>query len=273
MSVQRLGGAMLVVAGLFGGALAQDKAPEKEEREGGILGTGIVGTVTALGSIEVNSQRVVFAADMMAEGRLGPMPAADLRPGDVVVAEVVPEGRDWRAMRLEEFLALVGPAAADGTIAGVAVRSDAALKEGDWYAVSGLWKGRELMASRIRAVPRQEMVLVRGTYMEGHVGGVVADLPDTVPFGASIAVRIGPAGDVIAYRRGLFGGQMGKVIVEGYLSPPDADGMYTVLGSGLMAQTDQPSMIDPARRGVFCASPGQSGEMAQIAPMGEEGCH
>ena len=274
MTWQRIAAAALVVLGMGWPAQAQDKAPPKEEREGGILGTGIIGTITALGSIEVNGLRVVFADDMMAESGLGPMPAADLRPGDVVVAEVMPQGGDWQATRLEEFLALVGPVAADGTILGARIDlgGESAVTESGWAAVSGLWKDDVLMASRIREVPPQETALVRGTFMDGRIGGVNVTLPADVPQGAALAVRLRPDGAPVAYRQGLFSGPVERVIAEGYLSPPSPEGHYTVLGSGLMAQTDQPQMIDPARRGLFCATPGTGDAMAQIVPMGSGDC-
>ncbi|MCB2136571.1 MAG: hypothetical protein KDE08_11615 [Rhodobacteraceae bacterium] len=50
----------------------------------------------------------------------------------------------------------------------------------------------------------------------------------------------------------MFDAGVGVVQAEGYLSPPRAAGMYTLLGSGLIAYTDRPEMIDATERSLRC---------------------
>ncbi|MEZ5766755.1 MAG: hypothetical protein R3D80_03160 [Paracoccaceae bacterium] len=44
------------------------------------------------------------------------------------------------------------------------------------------------------------------------------------------------------------------VQAEGYVSPPRADGLYTVLGSGLLSYTDRPDEMDTALRMRTCGT-------------------
>lgn len=51
---------------------------------------------------------------------------------------------------------------------------------------------------------------------------------------------------------GLFAGAVGVVQVQGYYSEPQSSGLYKVLGSGLIAYSDQPEMIDPNTLVIRC---------------------
>jgi len=64
-------------------------------------------------------------------------------------------------------------------------------------------------------------------------------------------------------RIGLFSGPLQKVIAQGFMSKPTADGLYTVLGTGAVSFTDQPQMIDTQTVGLYCISP-DAGNQVQI---------
>ena len=251
------------------------EAPKKE-REGGVIGTGIVGTVTELGSIIVNDQRVTFAPDTMAASVLGGQRAADLVPGDTVVVVAERLAQDWKAASIEQHFALVGPVNISGgalSVLGTTVDMSLAtedsrsraevLTDGDWVAVSGLWKGQTVVASRLVLAPDQSVAVLSGSYMPSatpetfeigttRVSGL--DLAH-VELGQMVTVTGRPQEGGIAaqtVRIGLFSGPMDRIIAQGYMSQPTQDGLYTILGSGAVSFTDQPQMIDTETSGLYC---------------------
>ena len=95
------------ILSVIGSARAQD-----EEREGGIVGTGIkpaglLGVITGLGSILINGQRVVFDDTLQVQSPLGARTAKSLVPGETVVVEANPFGEGlntWRALRIQHYV-------------------------------------------------------------------------------------------------------------------------------------------------------------------------
>lgn len=55
---------------------------------------------------------------------------------------------------------------------------------------------------------------------------------------------------------GPFAGAVGVVQVQGYYSEPQPDGLYTVPGSGWIAYSDQPEIIDPNTLVIRCGGGG-----------------
>lgn len=259
-------------------------AQESEEREGGIIGTGIAGTVTSLGSIYVNGQHIRLDSGMPVEDALPAMTAADLRPGHTVAVTARLEGGSWRALHIRQVLPLAGPVEAveNGrlTILGSAVEAGALagdVQPGDWLAVSGLWQGNRVLASRLDVVSADSPARISGTYLgaddrERHLvgGSVLGGLqPQHLQPGGILRVFGSPIPGGIAASRietGLFGTATGLVQVEGYYSAPQPDGLYTVLGSGLVAYTSNPAMISTAERVVHCGSGGQLGQLPAQQP-------
>jgi len=257
------------------------QARDDEEREGGIIGTGIVGTVADLGSIHVNGQRIRFDSEMPVSGSVTPMTASDLRPGHTVAVIVVHEDDGWQATHIRKVLPLVGQVTAIGgeelTILGTQVAIadvQADINIDDWVAVSGLWRGSQVLASWIDVLDGVgHLARLSGSYMGAdqagnmRVGGSnVSGLdPQSLQPGTLLRVAGEPeAGGITAVilETGLFDDPVGLVQVQGYFSQPQANGFYTILGSGLVAHTDQPEMIDPGRRVIQCGTMGRLGDVA-----------
>lgn len=274
----RLTGLMLalVLAALTVIAAGAATSDDTDEVEGGIVGTGIMpagilGVITQLGSIHVLGQRVVFDDAFSVDSALGPQPASDLVPGDVVavLADPMPEGPDWQARAIERIFGLIGPveAAGDGTftVLGTRVLGDAdGLEPGSWVAVSGFWQGMDFDATRVERIAPRASAVVQGSWrlMDGTpvIGGSVLTgiRPAHADPGAVLRAEGTPVpGGIDAERLsfGTFPGSPGVVLAEGYLSMADASGLYIQLGSGLVDYTDNPGMIDPAERVLRCGMP------------------
>ncbi len=249
--------------------------PEDPDREGGILGTGILGNVTALGSIYVNGQHVNFDADFPVTGGFGPMMARDLLPGDTVAVVAVPEGDAWRATSIRRMVPLMGPVA---QISGneihvlgnlvVAERDLGDLSVGDWVAVSGLWKGKTVMASRIELIDPQAHTMISGTTMgpdakgkvmigNTEVMGMEDDMPQDIAPGDVIEVTGMPMAKAVMAKKltkGVFDAPVGVVAAQGYLAAR-AD-MVSLLGSGMMAHANAAQPVDETSETMVCGYDG-----------------
>ena len=251
------------------------------EREGGLTGTGIVGTITHLGSFYVNGQRVVYDEGFELGSAFGAVAADSLLPGHTIAVEVVADGRDWRALSGHQIFPVIGPVGEvdqDGfTVLGSRIifdgNADTSIPVGQWVAVSGLWRGDEIVASRVTLIAPQPQARLVGTYFEPQdeslrVGGSLVQgiVPEHAEDGDVIQVSGDPLVGGLAARElrlGVFDHEVGLVLAQGYMSQPRQSGLYSILGSGLAAFTSSPAMIDEARVGVFC---GVDGEISGPVP-------
>ncbi|MFA3920600.1 DUF5666 domain-containing protein [Ruegeria hyattellae] len=251
-------------------------AQDGEEREGGIIGTGIVGTITQLGSVFVNNLRIEVSDGMQVVGSVPAMTAADLRPGHTVAIITERQDDGWHARHIRKVLPVVGKVTAlgDGEIAVLGTRVDLGgqstdLRVGDWVAVSGLWQEQRVRASRIeRLAGTAHRARLSGTYLgpdpTGNTvigGSLVSGIdPQHLQPGDLVRVYGQPTPDGIEALRletGLFDETVGLIQVQGYYSRPQPDGLYTVLGSGLVSYTDRPEMISPDDRVIRCGQQGR----------------
>ncbi|WP_371170276.1 DUF5666 domain-containing protein [Aliiroseovarius sp. 2305UL8-7] len=255
------------------------------EREGGILGTGIVGTITELGSIYVNGQHILFDKDMQVAGGVSLEQAADLLPGHTVAVIARPEDSHWKASHIRQITPLTGPVqiSSEGgfSVLGTdVVYSDAsglAFSDGDWVAVSGLWQGDRVLATRVDPVDSMGPARIEGSVLsivEGEplrIGQtlIAGFLPQHLSEG-DVVRAVGAANDasldVSELEVGVFDTSPGLIFAEGYLSPPEPSGLYTVLGSSIVSYTDNPDMIDPTIRYIAC---GENGELASMIEVTE----
>lgn len=254
-----------------------------EEREGGISGTGIsgvgiAGRVTQLGSIYVNGQHIRFDPGLAVRDAVLMTHASEILPGHTVAVVAVPEGDGWRAQSIRQVVPLLGPVdeIGDGWLRVMGTRVAApgltsGILPGQWIAVSGLWREAEVVASRLDplpadafparimgsafVVPGQDGLSIGGSRVEGIA-------PQHLAQGELALVTGQPTASGLQAERfeiGLFDAGVGVVQAEGYLSPPLRSGLYTLLGSGLVAYTDQPEMIDGQAHSLRC---GQAGQLA-----------
>lgn len=237
-------------------------ADHKSEREGGIGGTGIFGAITGRGSVLVNGQRIVTPEEFLVSSTLGRRNSGDLSEGDVVamITAPGPDG-DLIARRGSLFLPLVGPIENVGgrfTVLGVEVVADpdtpiaedadgrpievGGLALGDTVAVSGLWRGEQVVATRIRRLSRAALSSVSGQVREnaGHpsIGAtpVVGLQTDRGPFATAFGRYVG--GVFVAARvdyspLGVFAEPIERMVVEGFLAPNIGAPGHHLSGFGL----------------------------------------
>ena len=245
-------------AGAFGLAACADnriaEAP-KEEPRGGIGGTGIVGVLTEFGSLIVNGRRVEVDASTEIRGLLGPLSEDDLAIGQALSIEAAAEKGGLTARRVLVADPLIGrvervsPETRSFEICGVRVNlgADAGGLPGgsDWVAVSGLWNGVEVVASRV-SPSRPGVSAVSGDVRRDAASGVrigtariEVEGPGAAPEDGVFAIaRGGYAEGVVkaeAFEIGRFTGAAGpleRLAVEGYLDPVPTAPFYRVSGLG-----------------------------------------
>lgn len=245
-----------LAAGLSGLLLPRVAWPQSTEREveGGIGGTGIVGVLTDFGSLIVSGNRVEIDEGTQFSDGFGAPTRNDVQIGDSLTVEAAGNPGALVARRVHVTHPLVGRISAtssDGrilTVNGVPVRLPGrrdGFSVGDHVAVSGLWRGPEVIASRLSS-PRSDLDLISGDVSRDREGiriGTVSARGRGVAGLAqgSFARGIGRFDS----ERGLlridmlnnarFVGAAGPLVrlsIEGYLNPTETAPGYQIAGLG-----------------------------------------
>lgn len=261
------------------------------EEEGGIGGTGIFGTVTALGSLHVNGLRVETGPATQLETPAG----AAVLPGDTVAVEATRSAAGLFARRVTVFHPLIGPVGAvqEGglTVLGTPVTFDplvpvraaggsvmlvAALRPGQFVAVSGLWQGDAVVATALRLVEPASGVVLRGQLrrrgLAWQVGGtrllfrgLVANLPEE----AFVTVRGAPRPEglevetleerlLVAFSRGI-----DALSVEGFGARNRGAPGFHLAGFGLPLDPASPAAPPPGERWLLLGRNGAAFRVAE----------
>ncbi len=223
----------------------------KRDVEGGLGGTGIVGVLVGFGSLILAGQSVQTDEQTRVETRFGSLSVDQLRAGDslTVEAERLASGTVV-ARRVELTYPLVGvmtaldPSERTLTVNGVAVFVETRITGfgiGDRVAVSGLWRGDTVVASRISKAPGP-LDLVAGTVGRGAVSGVqlssgATTLGQSGRF-ATVLGRFDPAKGKMDVQKIVFdrftgaAGPLKSLSIEGWLEPTRAAPGFRIAGLG-----------------------------------------
>lgn len=276
-------------------AFSSIAAEDNDEREGGIVGTGIVGIINSLGSIHVNGQIIDFPPNFPITSPLGPRIASSLKPGETVVVEAVRDGDKWTANSIRHITPLLGSAslAPDGSLSvlgsDVIVTSDTVFQDivisdikndSTWLAIDGIWNKQVLIASYIRKIEPRSNAQVTASYLgmstktDARIGGVRVDQFRTqhAKLGDVVTVVGAPHNEGLSAQiitRGLFKNKLTRKLVEGFLSQPDDTGRYTVYGSGSVAYASPTNARMPNGRGIHCIIYDSENQIKRIVELSE----
>lgn len=243
---------------------------EDDELETGTVGTGIMGVITGLGSMHVNGLRIETPPTLEVSSPLGPSPVGTLTVGDTVAVEASLHAGVFTASAVRLYHPIVAQideiagnrARALGVELDLSAVETGNIATGDWVAVSGIWHGDVVVASRIRRTAERNEVIVNASFSEingvQRVGPIILDGNpiEHARTGDHLLVFATPTGDGrLAPSRiefGLFAQTLNALIVEGYMSGPDSAGIYFIDGTGVVAYTDDPAMEVPSERSVYC---------------------
>lgn len=244
-----------------------------QQKEGGIIGTGVLGQITALGSIYVNGLHIRFDPDVETRGIAS---AQDLGRGMTVAAIVTPDGPDWRATSIRRIPALTGPITAPGHVMGVPVTGLDRATTG-WVRIDGFWTTNGVQATRIAQIAPTQAEAA-GPYAAGPQIGTLrfAGLtPRRLENGRHATIRgryEDGAFQVDHLQKGLFSGPTPQlVLAQGYLSTPEPSGLYRLIGADAVSYTDDPSMAIPPTPVTLCALDGRLDfDAANLSPEAQQ---
>ncbi len=221
----------------------------------GIGGTGIVGTLADFGSLIVNGLSIETDAETLVIDAFGAIGESDLAVGDSLTMEASPGPGGLVARRVHVTHPIIGPVERIGSdqlqIAGVAVKvepgAEVAVTLGRRVAVSGIWAGDRVIASRIAERPDPEVSVLAGAVKALPAGGdlAIGGVPlrfkpgvERPVVGGFVTVRgfVGPDGfEVVSFGEGRFTGAAGPIVrlsVDGYLDPTDQAPFHEISGLG-----------------------------------------
>lgn len=246
----------------------------KREPEGGIGGTGIVGTLTDFGSLVINGLVVELTDGTRVTDAFGAVEASALGIGQALTIEAAMVDGSLSAQRVHVTHPVIGTVSAveasgkSAMVAGIRVVMEraaiGALVAGQRVAVSGLWQNDLVVASRIDPVDPTGPDVIAGAVRlsrgEGlRIGGQrILGLAVTPPADGSFATFIGQGGTGGFVARDFTGGRftgaagpISRLSIEGYLEPADTAPFFAI--SGLGHSFDEAAKLAPlqARRAVF----------------------
>lgn len=242
---------------LGAGALAACAPPEfvtqggPDPFEGGIGGTGIVGTITGSGALMVNGLALSTTAATRVRTALPRGLPDRLGTGQTLTVTAMRTRRGFEARHITIDYALVGEVTRRSgggfAVNGVAVRLEpgavGTLVPGARVALSGLWQSDgSLIVSRVDVTP-DAPDLVAGTVISTGPGrfmiGAVPIVPrGTVPVNGSYAVAVGRAtaagldADLLRPGRFLTETPIRQLSIEGYLESDAGRPGFRVAGLG-----------------------------------------
>ncbi|MEL6962597.1 MAG: DUF5666 domain-containing protein [Pseudomonadota bacterium] len=296
-----------------GGGIGGTGAPSRAttiadvgDKEGGIGGTGIFGTVTAFGSIIVNGQTVDFSEDVV--GSQAPIAGRDLplSVGSTVIVEARAIEDGWTADQVKLFLPLIGPVSAikpeSGTLSvmGTAISLDdeavivdrrnyadgkvidlGAIALGDRLAVSGIWRGGDVVASRVDRLDDEGRHALRGLLLETDDGAMVGGTRITrdccgnldTPAYVELSGRFGDdrfeIDDLKSGTTLLFSQAIKRLIVEAFIArDPDGEGFH-LSGFGIPADQSTTVATPPGVRALFVGVLDDAFRIEESAPLPE----
>lgn len=200
------------------------------EKEGGVIGTGVVGEVTALDGFEVAGMRFNLPDTIELDGidRV-----EDLRMGMTISLRTARDGEGWQATELRRLPVLVGPVTGENEVMGVTVIGD--LPTSGRVIVDGFWSSQGVVATRITPTETEED-RVTGRYNPAGLVGTVPlrrGFPNNAEPGDVVTIRgeyLSGGFTVVEMETGVFKGSMPEVLLaEGFLGEPNEAGDATLM--------------------------------------------
>ncbi|MEM9098647.1 MAG: hypothetical protein AAGC79_08980 [Pseudomonadota bacterium] len=201
-----------------------------EEKEGGIIGTGVVGEVTGLATFEVAGMRFNLP-DMVELDGIDRV--EDLRMGMTLSLRAERDGDGWKAIEVRRLPVLIGPITGANEVMGVPVIGD--LPRTGSVIVDGFWSMDGVVATRITPTERSGGQVTGRYDPNGSVGAIrlINDLSNRVEPGDIVTVRGNYSDEgftVFDAETGIFkDAPPDLLLAEGFFDQPNAEGDVTLL--------------------------------------------
>ncbi len=215
-----------------------------EDKEGGIIGTGVVGEVTGLQTFEVAGMRFNLPDTLELDGidRI-----EDLRMGMTLSLRAARDGEGWKAVELRRLPVLIGPVTGENEVMGVPVIGD--LPKDGRVVIDGFWSVRGVVATRVTAAERGVDQVTGRYHPEGTVGTVQllggpehkAEPGDIV----TVSGKYQSGGFAIADMEiGVFDGTAPDLLLaEGFFDTPDEAGNAKLLNADARIDVSRTAIV------------------------------
>ncbi|MEM9062126.1 MAG: hypothetical protein AAGD13_16835 [Pseudomonadota bacterium] len=220
--MRRLGLALILCLG-FGVAGA-------DEKEGGIIGTGVVGEVTGLKTFEVAGMRFNLPD---AIGLDGIDSIEDLRMGMTLSLRAARDGEGWKAIELRRLPVLIGPITGENEVMGVPIIGD--LPKDGAVVIDGFWSVEGVVATRVTPTERGVDQVIGRYDPQGSVGAVplIGGLTGKAEPGEVVTIKGKFRREgfrVVDLEVGVFDGTSPDLLLaEGFFDKPNKAGGATLL--------------------------------------------
>lgn len=238
--------------------------------EGGIGGTGIVGVITGFGSILINGLKVEVTNRTKVRSALGNSGLDALASGQSVTIEAVRTDAGLRARIITQDQLLIGTlmhGSGGLSVNGVPVQREASslgrADAGARVAVSGVWRGAGVVASRIDVVADGGPDVISGTIAHGRQSALSIGAANVALSGAArgadgrFSVAVGHAKDGLFQADTLmqerFAGftSLTQIAAEGFLEPSETAPGFRIAGLGHSFAKDTRLGAIKQRRAVY----------------------
>ncbi|MEM7067264.1 MAG: hypothetical protein AAF478_00145 [Pseudomonadota bacterium] len=210
-----------------------------EDKEGGIIGTGVIGQITALDQFEISGMQFDFAPDIELKNLSS---LEELRMGMTLAVSAGRDGEAWQIKELRHMPILTGPITGPEEVMGIPVIGK--IPSMGTVQIDGFWSENGIVATRVVEV-EQDHVQVSGVY-DGR------DRINLVPIsGVSISGLVQGQNLTVSgkYRNGevfvesaaqgpFMGDSPDLVLLEGYFHLQSASDSFSLHGVGSTSSTN-----------------------------------
>ena len=229
------------------------------DKEGGIIGTGVVGQITGLGQFEVSGMQFKLENDIPIEGFES---VQDLEMGMTLAVRASRRGDEWWATHIRRVQVMVGPVTSSSEVMGVPIIGE--LPDAERVSIDGFWSEAGIVATRIE-VAREKEDSVTGPVDQlkraFELVGSPSEFPEIDGDGI-ITLKgsyIGGKFVIQSTNTGLFEGiEPNLIMAEGYFSKPDENGETSFTGSGARSSVEKADTKDLQTRSIRCSFNGRA---------------
>lgn len=240
------------------------------DKEGGIIGTGVVGQITGLNQFEVSGMQFELDRNIPLVGLSS---LQELEMGMTLAVRARREGDDWFATQIRRVHIAIGPITSDSEVMGIPVIGE--LPDAKRVSIDGFWSEDGIVATRIEVAENSKDSLTGPIAQIQRVGELVFINDDNSTIGKDRILKVsGTYNDgqfvVDSADNGLFEGAMPNLLMaEGYFSEPDGNGQTRFLGTGAQSAVGNIGNQDLKTKSTRCSFNGRIDFEFDEIPMPE----
>ena len=229
------------------------------DKEGGIIGTGIVGQVTGLGQFEVSGMQFEIDQNVPTVG-LDALQDVDI--GMTIAVRAERQGEVWHATHIRRVHIIVGDVTSESEVMGVPVIGQ--IPDAKRVRVDGFWSEAGIVATRIEPVAAEEDSITGPASQIERVGKLLSSDGRSLAFDDDAIITLNGSYEdgtfiVRSSEVGLFDGSEPQLLMaEGYFSSADSNGEIRFLSTGARSNVQNVTIPGKRSKSVRCSYSGRT---------------